>query len=381
VCSIVTSTATLPAELLATHPELAQLPTPALVLHAPLVRRNIQKLAQYAAAHGIAVRPHAKTHKSREIAQLQLAAGAIGLTVAKVSEAEALTDPGQDVLLAYPPVGIERATRLARLARDRTVRAAVDSVAAIEQVSVAARNAGVTIGLLVDFDVGLGRTGVQTRDESLQLAQAIDRAKGVRLDGMMIYPGHIGGPPAEQAAKLHVVNQRVGEALELWARHGLSASIVSGGSTPTAYQSHIISRQTEIRPGTYLFNDMNIVLDECCSIEDCAARVLTTVVSDARPGQVVIDAGSKTLTQDRNSHPDAGFGRILEYPQARIVRLSEEHGQVDVRACDSKPVIGERVTIVPIHICPCVNLRDSVWWWEPGDTLRELPIDARGRIQ
>jgi D-serine deaminase-like pyridoxal phosphate-dependent protein len=262
------------------------------------------------------------------------------------------------------------------------MRAAVDSLAAIEATAAAATAAGATVGLLVDLDVGLHRTGVESPEATLPLAQAIDRAPNVRLDGLMIYPGHIWNAAEAQAKELKEIDDLVGETLALWAKHGLAAPIVSGGSTPTAYQSHLISRQTEIRPGTYIFNDMNTVRGGYSTLDECSARILATVVSDAVRGQVVIDAGSKTLAADRcASNPDAGYGHIIEYPDAIITKLSEEHGQIDVTACDKKPTVGERVTVIPNHICPCVNLRDTVWWSEPGEPLRQLAIDARGRIQ
>ena len=163
---------------------------------------------------------------------------------------------------------------------------------------------------------------------------------------------------------------------------GLQARIVSGGSTPTAFQSHLVPEYTEIRPGTYIYNDMNTVRGGYCRLDDCAARIVCTVVSTAVPGQVVIDAGSKTLTSDRCSPaPDSGHGYVVEYPEAVITRLSEEHGQIDIRACSQRPQIGERVTVIPNHICPCVNLQDArlVARRRQGE-LRELPIDARGRL-
>jgi D-serine deaminase-like pyridoxal phosphate-dependent protein len=361
--------------------EMDRLPTPALVINGPTVRRNVKQLAEYAAKVGVKVRPHTKTHKLRQLARMQLEAGAIGLTVAKGGEAEVLSDPGQDVLLAYPPVGVERAERFAALARDRTMRAAIDSLTAIEVTSAAARTAGVTVGLLIDLDVGLHRTGVPSPAATLPLAQAIDRAPNVRLDGFMIYPGQVWNLPDQQAEELKAIDDLIVETIDLWAAHGLAAPIVSGGSTPTAYQSHLIPHQTEIRPGTYVFNDMNTVRGGYCSLDECAARVLATVISDAVPGQVVIDAGSKTLAADRcASVPDAGFGQVIEYPHAKITRLSEEHGQIDLTACSKMPAVGERVTVIPNHICPCVNLRDTVWWMEPNEPLRSLAIDARGRI-
>jgi D-serine deaminase-like pyridoxal phosphate-dependent protein len=309
---------------------------------------------------------------------MQLAAGAIGLTAAKVTEAEAVSGPGEDILLAYPPVGHARAERLAALARNRTVRAAVDSLTAIESTSAAASAANTTIGLLVDLDVGMGRTGVKTPAESLILAQAIEHAPSLRLDGIMIYPGHIWQPADQQRDALQAVSQLVEQTVDLWKRQGLAATIISGGSTPTAFQSHLIPQLTEIRPGTYVFNDMNTVRGGYCGLEDCAARIVATVISDAVSGQVVIDAGSKTLTSDLcGPAPTSGHGHVVEYPEAKIMRLTEEHGQIDVTAYDSPPTVGERVTIIPNHICPCVNLQDQVWWLEPKEPPRELKVDAR----
>jgi D-serine deaminase-like pyridoxal phosphate-dependent protein len=312
---------------------------------------------------------------------MQLQEGAHGLTAAKVSEAEAISDPGDDVLLAYPPVGRFRADRIALLARSRTVRAALDSMAAVEMMSAAAAEANTTVGLLVDIDIGMGRTGVQSPAESLALAQAIDRAPNVRLDGIMIYPGHIWEFPDQQAGPMKAVRELLQETLDLWHRHGLGAAIISGGSTPTAYQSHLIPEMTEIRPGTYVFNDMNTVRGGYCTLDDCAAYVIATVVSDAVPGQVVIDAGSKTLTKDPNAtKAESGFGHVVELPEARITKLSEEHAQIDISGCSAKPAVGSRVSVIPNHICPCVNLQDTVWWFEPNEPPRPIAVDARGKL-
>jgi D-serine deaminase-like pyridoxal phosphate-dependent protein len=361
--------------------DIRSIPTPALTIRASVVRDNIRRLTEYAGRVGIGIRPHTKTHKLRHVACMQLDAGAIGLTAAKVSEAAAISDAGEDVLLAYPPIGRHRAEQLAELAESRTVRAAVDSNTAVEMMADAARRRGTTVGLLVDVNVGMDRTGVPTAADALRLAQAIDRAQGVRLDGIMIYPGHIYDPPTEQSAAIGAVTAIVEEALLLWQQSGLEAAIVSGGSTPTAYQSHTMPRLTEIRPGAYVFNDMNTVRCGYCVIENCAARIVATVVSDAIPGQVVIDAGSKSLTRDPSSDPSMGFGHVVEYPAARIFRLSEEHGQIDVTACDTKPRIGERLTVIPNHVCPCVNLHDTVWWIEENEAPREVRVDARGKVQ
>jgi D-serine deaminase-like pyridoxal phosphate-dependent protein len=313
---------------------------------------------------------------------MQLDAGAVGLTAAKVTEAEVISDPQQDVLLAYPPVGLERAHRLALLARDRTVRAVVDSMTAIEMISESAESQQTTVGLLIELDVGMGRMGVASPEATVPLAKAIDRAPNVRLDGIMVYPGHIWEQVKQQEEPLAAVNELLAETIALWAKHGLAPTIVSGGSTPTAYQSHFVTHLTEIRPGTYVFNDMNTLQGGFCTIVDCAARVHATVISDAVPGQIVIDAGSKTLSSDRCLPAmDSGFGRILELEGSRITRLSEEHGQVDVTECRSPPRVGQRVTLIPNHVCPCLNLQESIWWAEPDELPRQISVDARGKLQ
>ena len=366
-------------------PTIESIATPAVVINAARVRRNIERMSAYAASHGITVRPHCKTHKSVEVARLQLAAGAGGVTVAKVGEAESLVaafDGGApDLLVAYPVVDPARAQRLAVLARGSVVRTAIDTLVAVEAVSATARSAGVTIGVLVDRDVGMGRTGVPTADALVALAQAVAAAPGLRLDGIFCYPGHIWAKPAEQATPLAAVAAKLQQAIDGFDRHGLCRDIVTGGSTPTAFQSHLVPQVTEIRPGTYVFNDMNTVYGGFCTLNDCAATIVCTVVSDAVAGQVVLDAGTKTFTSDRcGPAPDSGHGFIVEYPDAMITKLTEEHGQVDVSRCERRPQVGERVTVIPNHICPCINLQDAIWWWEADGSLRPLKIDARGRL-
>ena len=357
------------------------LPTPALLIDAVVAQRNIDRLARYAAEHALHIRPHTKTHKSQMVARLQLNAGATGLTVAKVGEAEQMAAVGDDLLMAYPAVDRARCSRLAGLAHSKRMRVAVDSAQAVEALAAAARSEGSTIGALVDLDVGMGRTGVATADDALTLAQQIAGTQGLRLDGLMIYPGHIWMPAMEQAPLLAAVSARLKEVLALWSKHGLEAKIVSGGSTPTAYQSHLVEGLTEIRPGTYVFNDMNTVRGGFCTLEDCAARIVCTVVSDAVKDQVVIDGGTKTFTSDFCIPArDSGHGFIVEYPEAKLTRLSEEHGQVDVSLCERRPKIGERVTIIPNHICPCVNLRDVFWWCEPDGKAVSVTVNARGML-
>jgi D-serine deaminase-like pyridoxal phosphate-dependent protein len=363
------------------HRMVDDLPTPAILIDAATVRRNVVRMADYARSRGLKLRPHTKTHKSTLLARMQIEHGAAGLTVAKVGEAKVMAGVSDDLLMAYPAVDPARCCELAQLARSKTVRVAIDSTAAADGLSSAARAAESTVGILVDLDVGVGRTGVQTPAEALALAQHVARTRGVRLDGILFYPGHVWLRPDEQGQALRAVDAKLAETLDLWRRNGLEASIISGGSTPTAYQSHHVARMTEFRPGTYVFNDMNCVRGGFTAMEDCAARIVATVVSTAVPRQVVIDAGSKTLTSDRNAlAPDSGFGCVVEYPDAKITKLTEEHGQVDVSACDRCPVVGERVTVIPNHICPCINLQDQVWWRDGGGDVRAVRVEARGKV-
>lgn len=359
-----------------------EIPTPAVVIDLPTVRRNLRRAADYAKQHKIALRPHTKTHKSHLMARLQIEAGAIGLTVAKAGEAEEMAKVDENILVGYPTLDPLRMGKLVQLVRTgNTVRVAVDSTFAAEQLATAASAAGIQFGLLIDLDVGHHRTGVQSASEALAIAQAISRSKSVHFDGVMIYPGHMHDSPTKQIESLKPIRAKLVETLDTLHHVGFATPIVSGGSTPTLYQSHLIPELTEIRPGTYIYNDRTEWLGGFCKQEDCAACVVCTVVSTAVPGKFVLDAGSKALTRDGSwATTDGAFGYVIEYPAAKIVRLTEEHGEVDASKCDRLPKLGERVRVIPNHICPCVNLYDAVWLRENDNELSRSVIEARGKV-
>lgn len=355
--------------------------TPSLLIDLPTVESNVERLAIYARSYKIGIRPHTKTHKSIRMARLQIEHGAIGLTTAKVGEAETLVEASKDLLIAYPLVDPYRLRRAAKLAQHAIVRLALDTETAIDRAAAAANEANVTLGVLVDLDVGVGRTGVQSPAAALALAQRVANSPGLRLDGLFFYPGHIWLPVDQQPEALAKVEAKVAETIALFRHAGLQAPIVCGGSTPTAYQSHLIPSGTEIRPGTYLYNDINTARAGFCTLDECAARLICTVVSDAVPGKVVIDAGTKTLTSDRNVlFPDSGHGHVVEFPDAIVSRLSEEHGELDITKCANKPKVGQRVSVIPNHICPCVNLQDTIWLSDAHGQLMPSPVDTRGRL-
>lgn len=358
------------------------LDTPCVVVHGSIVRRNIARLAEYCREHQIATRPHAKTHKSLKIGQMQLDAGAVGLTVAKPQEAATFDPLGTEILLAYPAISDSLLRAVREWPDRRRLLVTVDSQQAIDRLAAAVPTASPALRVLVDVDVGMHRTGVDSVAESVALAQAIDREPALELAGLFFYPGHIWAPPEEQATELSKVTQVLNNHLAAWKEQGLAASIVSGGSTPTAYQSHWIGPLTEIRAGTYVFNDMNTVHGGFCDLDDCAVRVLATVVSTAVRDQVVLDAGTKVLAADRCiPRPDSGFGYLPAHPEATVTALSEEHAQVHVARCSRRPQLGERVLVVPNHVCPVMNLTDSAWWMDSDADPIQLPIDARGKVR
>jgi len=362
---------------------LENIPTPALVIDEAKAKANIKKLADYAADNNIGVRPHTKTHKSLLMGKHQTAGGATGLTVAKVGELEIMKDAHDDLLLAYPALDPARTGRVAAVAKEKTVRVALDSQFAADQLAEAARAAGATIGILVDFDIGMRRTGLQTAEQTLELAKHVDSTDGLRLDGLFVYPGHISGSTENITTRLTAANEQTLQVLDLWKENGLEAGIVSGGSTPTAYYSHLFTAYTEIRPGTYIYNDRDVSGGGWCSVDECAAVILATVVSNAVPGKLVLDAGGKTLTYDRYIFDPADkrtFGTLMDYENADLVGASEEHGMVDISNCDNPPKLGDRVRVLMNHVCPCVNLQDSGYLIREDGSLEPLPIDARGKL-
>ncbi|MFN9602866.1 MAG: alanine racemase [Planctomycetota bacterium] len=355
-------------------------PTPSLVVHQPTVRENLRRMQDYCNAHGLRLRPHTKTHKSLVMAEEQIATGAVGLTVAKAGEARVMSQVCHDLLVAYPAVGARRLHDLIEVAREANVTVGVDSLQAAQQLQDGASKGGVTVGILVDLDVGFFRTGVLHPSNAVDLGRAISNMSHLEFRGLMCFPGHLLPSSSPQdwdryAESLHTV-------IEQLAASGIQTPTVSGGSTPTAMASHRNPYLNEIRPGTYIYNDWNEVRLGVATLDQCAARVLATVVSVPSDRKFILDSGSKTLSSDRNCVDEqAGFGLLPDYPSARVARLSEEHGEVvfPENHAEKLPRVGDRVWVLPNHICVCVNLQNSFYVWE-DDSLVEYPVDARGLL-
>ncbi len=365
---------------------VSDIDTPALLVDLDVMERNLRRVADYAQKHGLRLRPHTKTHKSPRIGRRQLELGAAGLTVAKVGEAEVMLDAAPaDMLVAYPVIGRAKLERLMAVARRTRVTVSLDSLFAAQQLSEAAQAAGrgiVKIGVLAETDVGLGRVGVSPGGELLDLARGIERLAGLSFEGIAFYPGHIKDNGAAGRAALAALGGLIQSMLADFRREGIAVRIVSGGSTPSLYHSHELAGLNEIRPGTYVYNDWNTVASGACTPEECAAALLVTVVSTARPGQIIVDGGSKTFSSDRlTGSTESTFGHVVEAPEAVFHKMNEEHGYVDVRQCGRKFEIGERLRIIPNHICVAVNLHERVYGIRNGEVEEVWEVAGRGKLQ
>jgi D-serine deaminase-like pyridoxal phosphate-dependent protein len=361
---------------------LSELETPVPVVDLDRLTHNLDAMASYTALHGLSLRPHVKTHKSPRIAADQVRLGAVGLTCATLREMEVMSEVSRDLLLAYPPIGSAKLARLMTLPRDARLTVAVDSQTAVDQLASTARIVDREIGVYVELDVGMKRVGVSSGQEVVALAQQIWRHPPLRYRGIAFYPGHIREPVREQGPKLEQLSETLAGVLKALEAEGLPPDVVSGGSTPAAWRMHEIPGLTEVRPGTYVYNDRTTAAAGACSWDDIALTVLATVVSTTVPGQAVVDAGTKALGREpvRGAEGE-GFGALLDRPDVIVSRMSEEHGILDLSRTDWRPSVGDQVRIVPNHVCVVVHLNDEVHGVRGDVVETRWPVSARGRMQ
>jgi len=347
-----------------------EIDTPAVLIDVDRADANLQRFQDYANGHGIAVRPHIKTHKLPRFARRQVELGAVGITCQKLGEAEVMADAGlTDIFLPYNILGKAKLDRLVALNERVNLSVTADSLVTVEGLARAFRQTAKPLVVLVECDTGMGRCGVQTPDEAVALAKLIDSAEGLRFAGFMTYPKT--GAVDETEAFLASAKKKAIDA-------GLNPRIVSNGGSPDMWRAHDVKSATEHRPGTYIYMDRFQVSKNVGDWDDCALSVLSTIVSRPTENRAIIDAGSKALTSD--TFGMVGFGRIVEYPDAIITSLSEEHGIIDLSACAKKPQIGERVRIIPNHACVVSNLFDEVVLISDDKVLETVPVAARGRV-
>jgi D-serine deaminase-like pyridoxal phosphate-dependent protein len=360
-----------------------EISTPALTIDLGVVEHNLDRMAAYCREQRLGLRPHTKTHKTPEVARMQLDRGACGLTVAKVGEAEVMAAVSNaEILVAYPIFGAEKLRRLATLAKTRTILMSLDDEATAREVSRAASSQQSILGVLVEFDVGLGRCGLDSGAACVALTTKIQQMPGLKFRGLMLYSGNIWGSEAERQRITAEVSERVRRVLQAFTEARIPVEIVSGGSTPGAFFSHQIPGLTEVRPGTYVYNDLNTYYQGVCGLEDCAARVVVTVVSTAVPGRAIIDAGSKTLSSDLlSSGSREGYGYVAEAPDAKLIKLNEEHGYLDITGSNHRFHVGEVLTVIPNHVCTCVNMHDEVFALRNDEVAGTWHVAARGKIR
>ena len=356
------------------------LETPVPVVDLDRLERNLDRAADYAREHRLALRPHIKTHKSPRLAAEQLRRGASGLTCATPYEAEVMSEVADDILLAYPPVGPLRARRVVALPETVRLTVALDSAAAATELAAAARAADREVSVYVELDLGMHRVGVPVVADAVALARRLCDMQPLRFAGIAYYPGHIREPVTAQDEKLDTLAAALRDALARFDDAGIPSEVVSGGSTPTMWRTHELPGVTEFRPGTYIFNDRTTAEIGACGWDDCALTVLATVVSTAVAGQAVIDAGSKALGREplRGAGED-GFGSLLEHPECVVKSMSEEHGVLDLSRSSWRPAVGERVRVIPNHVCIVVHLNDVVFGLRGRQVETSWPVSARGR--
>jgi D-serine deaminase-like pyridoxal phosphate-dependent protein len=359
-----------------------ELDTPCMVIDEAALHQNIAEMAAWAKSIGVAMRPHIKTHKTPEIAKLQLAAGAIGITCAKLGEAEVMAGAGiEDILIGHEIVGAPKIRRLLALMERARVIVGVDSHEGAEALSAAMASAERTLDVYIEVDTGHRRAGVPAGEPACRLALDVARLPGLRVIGLFTHEGHANAAPPDQIEEIaRAAGRAMAETAERIRSQGLDIEAVSVGSTPAAAYTPTVPGITEMRPGTYVFRDASGLRYGIYGPDRCAARIVATVVSRPAPDRAVLDAGSKVLALDKTpSHP--GHGYIVGHERAIIDRLSEEHGVVIVPPDETGLRVGDRVEIIPNHVCPTVNLTDELLVLRDGRVTDVWKVAARGKVR
>lgn len=354
-----------------------ELDTPALCLDIEVVEANIKRMADYFKDSPVRLRPHAKTHKSPALAHKQMAAGAIGITCAKLGEAEVMAAAGlKDILIANQIIGPVKIARLVNLAAYCEVMVAVDDAANIAELNEAAGVKGVRLRVLVEIDIGFGRCGAAPGPPSLELARQVAASPHLRFEGVMGYEGHrvMLQDVEERKQKTEEDLARMMDTVELIRRDGIPVGIVSSGGTGTYFITGNYPGITELQVGSYITMDSQYRQEVGMADFDYGLHVLATVISTRGSDQAFTDAGLKTLT------PDFGLPLVVSPSGWELTALSEEHGHL--RRVDGPPLKrGDRVEIVPNHGCTTINLHDNYYVTRRGILEAIWPVSARGKIR
>lgn len=347
--------------------------TPALLIDIDKMERNIKAMADFFEGRPAGLRPHTKTHKCPVLAHKQLRAGAIGITCAKLGEAEVMAQAGiNDILIANQIVGASKIARLANLARHCDIMVAVESSDNAADLSSAAQAAGATLRVLIEVDVGMHRCGVKSVEEALSLAQIILNNPGLKFEGIMGYEGHaVMVPDFEDREKACIDSMQVLISVkEILEKNGIEVAIVSAGGTGTYNIAGTYPGVTEIQGGSYIVMDAKYhsVLQDF----ECALTLLTTVTSRPDKETAILDAGMKAMTFE------FGMPELIGLSGAAIAFLSEEHGHLYLE--DADPAVGDKVELIPSHCCTTINLHDRYYGIRGERVEAVWPIAARGKF-
>jgi D-serine deaminase-like pyridoxal phosphate-dependent protein len=362
---------------------VSELDTPALVVDLDVLAANIASMAAVAREAGVRLRPHTKTHKCPEIARMQVEAGAAGITVAKLGEAEVMAGAGfDDLLVAYPIVGDAKLARLRALRERARVRVSLDSVAVAEGVGTVGTAAD-PVEVLVEVDTGHHRMGRPPGEPTAALVAEVARLPGLEVVGLLSHAGHAyQAEPGDLQALARREADDLAATAEACVRAGVEVREISVGSSPTARAVAGAAGVTESRPGTYVFNDVQQMRLGVAVEAGCAAHVLATVVSRPWEDRFVIDAGSKCLSQDGTDGPPfPGRGVLAGREDLVLDFLTEEHGVGHVVTGGGNLEVGDRLEVIPLHVCSSVNLFDTAAGVRGGRVESEFAIAARGMVR
>lgn len=369
-----------------TDEQLQSLETPCMVIDVEQARRNVEAMQRTADECGCALRPHIKTHKMVQFARMQVACGAKGITCAKVSEAEIMADGGlEDIFIAYPLVGSFRIRRaIALAARVKRLILAVDSEDCASALNAAAAQAGMVLEVRMEIDTGAKRTGVP-RDRAVELGRRIAAMPNLRLTGIYTFKSLVyhDEPTWDNELAAREEGEMMADAARRLRDAGVPIQDVSAGSTPTGPAVAATGLVTEIRPGTYIFKDYMLTKEHAASMDEIAVRMFATVVSTPGEDYAVIDGGTKTFPMDiplmtpPTNYP--GYTVVAGRPDLHLARMNEEHGMLTSDEGKTGLHVGQKLELIPIHVCTALNMQNEVYLLENGKLTRQR-VDARGML-
>ena len=360
--------------------------TPKVIIDYNIIKNNINKMQEIVSSNSCSLRPHVKTHKIPDIAKMQIDAGAVGISVAKIGEAEIMVNAGiEDIFIAYPILGEHKIKRLLKLNRKIRLIVGVENLYALNQLNKYAKEDNQTLELRVEIDTGMGRSGVEYAKAESFFNQTTNFSN-IKITGIFTFKGLIyKGEVTRDAEKagFEESNMMVDLANRL-RKNCFNIKDISVGSTPTAKYACMVDGVTEVRPGTYVFNDQMLVNLKVCEEKDCAARVLSTIKKKKKLGKAIIDGGSKTFStdapMDKFPYFLKGYGKIVGHDNITLSGLSEEHGTLMIEHDDGKLSVGDTVSVIPNHVCTTINLHNELAFSQNNEIYDKKPVSARGMV-